>query len=82
MSTYVDLPDVNWRLSARGVVYRPNIEKGIECYVYYEFSSGWSQADAHNAENIMSRTGYVITCTGFKVLWCSKLLIEPILSKS
>ena len=63
MSTYVDLPDVNWRLSARGVVYRPNIEKGIECYVYYEFSSGWSQADAHNAENVMSRTGYVITYT-------------------
>ena len=29
--TYVDLPDINRHSSTRGVVYRPNIEKGTKC---------------------------------------------------
>ena len=32
-STYVDLTDVNRWLTTRGVVYSPDIEKGIKCYV-------------------------------------------------
>ena len=38
-----------------------NIEKWIECYVDDEFSNGWAQADADDAEKFMLRTGYVIT---------------------
>ena len=30
-STYVDLPEGNWRLTARGVFYRPDIETVFEC---------------------------------------------------
>ena len=52
-STYVDLPDRNLRLTTCGVVYNFNIGKGIKCYVYVEFSSVWSQADADSVENIM-----------------------------
>ena len=67
------LPDINQRLTTRGVVYKPNIEKIIECYVDAKFSSGWYQSYADNEENVMLRMGYVITYSGFPVLWCSKL---------
>ena len=47
--------------------------KGIECYVDANFASEQDQSDADNPENIMSRTGYVITYMGCPVLWCSNL---------
>ena len=46
--------------SDQGIVYHPNKTKGIECYVNANFSGGWSQSDAENPENVMSRTGYAI----------------------
>ena len=55
------------------VVYNPDKEKGTKCYVDSDFADGWSQADADNSENFMSRTGYVIMCAGCPVLCCSKL---------
>ena len=72
-STYVYLPDGNWQLSTSGVVYRTNIEKGIDCYVYAGFAVGWAQADSDDEENIILCMEYVITYTGCPVLWCSKL---------
>ena len=45
-STYVDSPDVNRRLTTRGVFYKTDIEKVIKCYVDAEFSGGWAQAGA------------------------------------
>ena len=67
------LPDGNWQLTTHGVVYKPDIENIIECYVYANFYGGLSQADANNAENVMSHTGYVIMYAVCIVLWCSKL---------
>ena len=75
-STYVDLSYVNRRLFTCGVVYNPDKEKGVQFYVDADFSSGWSQADANNAENFLSRMGYVITYAGCPVLWCNKLQTE------
>ena len=69
----MDLPDRDRRLSTRGIVYNPDKEEGIKCYVYANFSGGWDQADDDNVENIMSRMGYVITYSGYPILWCSKL---------
>ena len=51
------------------------IKKCINCYVDTDLSSEYAQADAKNAENIISRMGYVITYAGCPVLWCSKLQI-------
>ena len=73
MSTHMDLPDGNRWLSPRGTVYKPDKEKSVDCYVDTEFSSGWDQYDAGDAENFMSRTGCVITYAGCPILWCSKL---------
>ena len=60
-SIYVDLPYGNLWLTTIRVVYRPDIEKGIYCFVDGRFSSGWAQADSKNAENFMYRTVCVIT---------------------
>ena len=73
MSTYVDLPGGNIRLTTFRLVYRTGIYKCISCLVDADFSGGWAQSDANNSENVMSRTGYVIMYAGFPVLWCSKL---------
>ena len=56
------------------------IEKGIDCYVYAKFSGGWAQADVDNAENVMARTGYIITYAVCSVLWFSTLQTEISLS--
>ena len=49
----MDLPYGNWRLTTCGVVYRTDIEKGIECYADAQFSGGWAQSYAVNEENFM-----------------------------
>ena len=70
---YMYLPDGNIQLSSCGVVYNPDKGKGIECYVYANFTGGWDQADYDNTENVMLRTRYAITYAGYPILWCSKL---------
>ena len=69
----MDLTDGNWRLTKCGVVYKTDIGKVIECYVYADLFSVWDQADADNAENFMSHTGYLISYVGRTVFWYSKL---------
>jgi hypothetical protein len=41
----------------RGIIYKPDKNVGLECYVDANFACGWSQADSDNAENVLSRTG-------------------------
>ena len=75
MSTYMELPYGNWRFSTCGLVYNPNKEKGIKCYLDANLDGGLAQCDADNAGNFTFRMGYVITYAVFPVLWCSKLQI-------
>eukprot|EP00957_Ditylum_brightwellii_P059646 4527413-Ditylum_brightwellii.AAC.1 len=35
----------------RGIVYVPNPNLGIQCYVDADFAGHWSKADAENLEN-------------------------------
>ncbi len=56
-----------------GIIYKPDITKGLECYVNADFAGGWSQADAHNSGNILSRTGYIIMYANCPILWFSLL---------
>ena len=65
-----------------GIVYKPDDKKMIEWFVDADFGEGWSKLVANNAQNVMSRTGYVITYAEFPVLWCSKLQTEIALSKT
>ncbi len=44
----------------KGMIYKPDSTKGIEVYVDADFARGWDPEDTMNADNIYSRTGYVI----------------------
>ncbi len=44
----------------QGIIYKVDESKGIEDYVDADFAGGWSFADADNADNVLSWTGFVI----------------------
>jgi hypothetical protein len=64
----------------RGVIYKVDKTKGIEVYVDADFAGGWVSADADNADNVLSRTGFVICYANCPLIWCSKLQTEIALS--
>ncbi len=64
----------------KGMIYKPDLTKGIEVYVDADFAGGWDPADSMNADNIYSRTGYVIRYAGCPIYWQSKLQTEIVLS--
>ncbi len=64
----------------RGINYKPDKSKGSECYINANFAGGWLQADAENADNVLSRTGYVIMYADCPILWVSHLQTEIALS--
>ena len=49
------------------------IGQSLKSYVDVGFAGGWIQSDASNAENVLSRTGYVIMYANFPILWVSRL---------
>ena len=55
----------------RGEVFKPDVSLGVQCYVNADFAGGWAKADADNAENVLSRTGFVIFYAGCSLLWTS-----------
>ena len=57
----------------KGVIFQPEPKIGLECFVDADFAGCWSQADADEPENFMSRTGYIIRYYGFPIGWSSKL---------
>jgi hypothetical protein len=64
----------------KGIIFKPNPNKGLECFVDADFAGGWNKADAIDAGAVMSRTGYVLTYAGCPLTWCSKLQSEIALS--
>jgi hypothetical protein len=64
----------------RGIIFSPDKSKGLECYVDADFAGGWSQADANDADNVMSRTGFIIMYANCPIYWVSKLQTEIALS--
>lgn len=64
----------------RGIKFTPDTSKGVECHVDADFAGSWDQADSGNPENVLSRTGYIISIYGCPVTWTSKLQTEIALS--
>ena len=52
-----------------GIIYNPDISKGLEFYVDTDFTGGWSQEVGDNAYNFMSRTVMVIMYANCQVYW-------------
>ena len=64
----------------KGLIFIPDKSKGLECHVDAGFAGAWSNADADNPDNVLSRTGYIISYAGCPISWCSKLQTEIALS--
>ena len=63
-----------------GIIYKPDTSKGLECCVDADFAGRWKQANANDAENVMSRTGMVIMYANCPIFWRSSLKMEISLS--
>jgi hypothetical protein len=64
----------------RGIVYEPDKSMGIECYIDADFAGGWNITTSADADNIMSRTGFVITYANCPIYWAICLQAEIALS--
>ena len=74
---------IGWYLvgnTDRGVIYKINKRKGVEVYVDANFSGGWYSADSSSADNVLSRTEFVIFYAGCPIIWSRKLQTEIALS--
>ena len=49
---------------------------GIECYEDADFADGWNITTSADADNVMSRTGFVITYANCPNYWASHLQTE------
>ena len=64
----------------KGVIFKPNKDKGTEFYVGTDFASGWDKVDSGNSEAVLSRTVYVLMYANFPFIWCYKLQTKIALS--
>ena len=69
-----------YHTKSEGIVYNPDITKGLECYVDADFAGGWQQADSHEPDNVLSRTEMVIMYANCSIFWRSTLQTEIALS--
>ena len=64
----------------RGIIFKTQSSKGVECYVDADFAVGWSNVDANNADCELSRTGFALFYAGCPICWASRLQTEITLS--
>jgi hypothetical protein len=64
----------------KGIIYRPDPTRGLECHVDADFAGGWTTGETSNPAACLSRTGYVISYAGCPIYWRSKLQTEIALS--
>ena len=64
----------------KGIIYEPDISRGLECFVDADFAGGWKDGDHSSPESVLSRTGYVIMYAGCPITWGSKMQTEIALS--
>ena len=68
------------RTKDEGLILKPDLKKGIQCYVDADFAGSWNSANSEDASSVYSRTGYVIMFANCPILWVSKLQTEVALS--
>ena len=64
----------------KGIIFKPDFSKGIECFLDADFAGGWKDGDHSSPESVLSRTGFVIFFAGCPITWGSKLQTEIALS--
>ena len=68
------------RTKDEGLILKPDMKKGIQCYVDADFAGSWNSANSEDASSVYSRTGYVIMFANCPIMWVSKLQTEVALS--
>ncbi len=64
----------------KGIKYKIDQSKGLECYFDANFAGGWDNTDPDDASNLIPRTGFVIKYADCPIYWKSKLQTEIALS--
>ena len=64
----------------KGIVLDPVLSKGAECFVDAGFAGDYHKDHAHEATNLMSRTGYVIRLFNCPIIAVSKMMTKITLS--
>jgi len=64
----------------KGLIFKPDSSKSLDCYVDADFAGSWSHADVQDASSVLSRSGYVIMFARCPIMWVSKLQTEIALS--
>ena len=64
----------------KGIIFRPDFSRGLECFVDADFAGGWKDGDHSSPESVLSRTGFVIMFAGCPITWGSRLQTEIALS--
>jgi hypothetical protein len=64
----------------KGLILKPSQSLTLDMYVDADFAGMWHKEYAELRENVLSRSGFVITFCGCPITWCSKLQTEIALS--
>ena len=69
--------------ASKGIIYKPDVTKSLECFVDADFSGNWNKQDAAtDMDTARSRTGYIIQYAGCPIAWGSKLQTHIALSST
>jgi hypothetical protein len=68
------------RTKDKGIIYEPDISMGIKCCIDVDFAGGWNITTSADADDLMSRTGFVITYANCPIYWVSCLQTDIVLS--
>jgi hypothetical protein len=64
----------------KGLILKPTTTLTLDMFVDADFAGMWHKEFADLRDNVLSRTGFVITFCGCPISWCSKLQTEIALS--
>ena len=67
----------------KGMIYKPDLSRGLEVFVDADFSGNWEKNEAPNdRDTARSRHGYFIMYAGCPIVWKSQLQTEIALSST
>ena len=62
------------------MIYRPDITRGLDCYVDADFAGGQKDGNHDSPESVFSHTGFLIMYAGCTITWGNNLQTEIALS--
>ena len=68
------------RTKDKGLIFKPDLSRGLECYVDADWAGSWKRRSAHDTLSAHSRTGLVIMYAGCPIVWASKMQLLVALS--